>query len=76
MSFCRLLIWVGSSSIWLLNMFNTSRFFSSVMFGGTAARERQRERERERKRDGVGVVEREREKERESNRTKDMKNKY
>ncbi len=35
-SFCRLLIWVGSSSIWLLNMFRTSRFFSSEMLAGTA----------------------------------------
>lgn len=34
-SFWRLLIWVGSSSIWLLNMLRTSRFFSSEMLGGT-----------------------------------------
>ncbi len=45
LSFCRLLIWVGSSSIWLLNMFKTSKFFRSAMFGGTA---KKRERERER----------------------------
>lgn len=34
-SFWRLLIWVGSSSIWLLNMFRTSKFFNSEMFAGT-----------------------------------------
>ena len=36
LSFCRLLIWVGSSSIWLLNMLSTSRFFRSEMLAGTA----------------------------------------
>jgi len=36
LSFCRLLICVGSSSIWLLKKLSTSRFFSSAMFGGTA----------------------------------------
>lgn len=34
-SFWRLLICVGSSSIWLLNMFRTSKFFNSEMFAGT-----------------------------------------
>ena len=36
LSFWRLLICVGSSSIWLLKKLSTSRFFSSAMFGGTA----------------------------------------
>lgn len=43
LSFWRLLIWVGSSSIWLLNMFSTSTFLRSAMFGGTAIREKNRE---------------------------------
>lgn len=36
LSFWRLLICVGSSSIWLLKKLSTSRFFSSAVLGGTA----------------------------------------
>lgn len=44
LSFCKLLICVGRSSIWLLNMLRTSKFFSSEILAGTAGKHRQTKR--------------------------------